>query len=161
MTEVFLALGSNLGDRRAALDMAVESLSEHGVQIIRCSPIYETAPMYVTDQPAFLNMAVCAETLLEPHALLDLAKRLEVEIGRVPSFRNGPRAVDIDLIYFGNTILEDDRLMLPHPRRNERAFVLAPLADIAPDFIGPGDNGTVAARLAQVSGRDEIRQLTD
>ena len=156
---VFLALGSNLGDRRAALDAAIAGLAAGGVAITARSPIYETAPMYVTDQPAFLNMAVGGETTLNAFALLDLAKGLETEIGRVPSFRNGPRAVDIDLLYLGEEQLDDPRLTLPHPRIDERAFVLAPLADIAPDLIGPGDRVSVADRLALVPGRDEIRLL--
>lgn len=161
MTQVYLALGSNLGDRRAALEAAISGLSENGVTITARSEIYETAPMYVIDQPAFLNMAVGGETDLGPLALLELAKRLETEIGRVPTFRNGPRAVDIDLLYVGDVEMDEERLILPHPRIDERAFVLAPLADIASDLMGPGEQDTVATRLARVAGLDEIQRLED
>lgn len=159
MMDVFLALGSNLGDRHLALENAIKGLDAGGVKISLRSSIYETAPMYVADQPAFLNMAVGGETDLSPFDTLDLAKRLERQIGRVPSFRNGPRAVDIDLLYFGDCRIDEPRLTLPHPRIDERAFVLAPLSEIAPDLIGPGDIQSVKERFLRVAGRAEIHKL--
>jgi 2-amino-4-hydroxy-6-hydroxymethyldihydropteridine diphosphokinase len=157
---VYLALGSNLGDRTAMLRAALERLAG-AVTLDALSPVYETAPMYVTDQPAFLNMAVGGTTLLTALELLDLAKQAEEEIGRVPSLRNGPRAIDIDLLYYGDAILQLDRLTLPHPRIGERAFVLAPLADIAPDWIGPDDSRPISTRLAAVPGRNSVRWAAD
>lgn len=153
---VYLALGSNLGDRLALLQAAVDGLSP-GVRIEGLSRIYETAPMYVTDQPPFLNMAVAGWTDLSPLELLDHAKRLEEDIGRIPSFANGPRAIDIDILSHGDTIMETPRLTLPHPRIAERAFVLAPLADLAPDSVLTNGADTVADHLRAVDGTDTIR----
>jgi 2-amino-4-hydroxy-6-hydroxymethyldihydropteridine diphosphokinase len=153
---VYLALGSNLGDRLAALRAAIDGLPPAG-RVDQVSRVYETDPMYVADQPAFLNMVVSGWTDLPPLVLLDRVKSLETEIGRVPSFTNGPRAIDIDILLHGDTVLATDRLTLPHPRIAERAFVLAPLADIAPDLRIPGATGTVAAALRTVPGVDTIR----
>lgn len=156
-TQVYLALGSNLGDREENLRAAIGRLRDV-MMLDALSAVYETAPMYVTDQPAFLNMAAGGETELAPLDLLDRLKRMEAEIGRVPSIRNGPRAIDLDILYHGDTVLRTDRLTLPHPRIGERAFVLAPLADIAPDWRGPGETRTVAERLAGVPGRETVQR---
>lgn len=157
-TPVLLALGSNLGDRAEFLREAIRRLREE-VEIDALSQVYETAPMYVTDQPAFLNMVVGGTTDLDPIPLLDLAKRLEVEIGRVPSIRNGPRAIDIDILFHGDTVLDEQRLTLPHPRIAERAFVLVPLADIAPDHPLDSSGRTVRQALETVPGRAEIQPV--
>ncbi|NMM44642.1 2-amino-4-hydroxy-6-hydroxymethyldihydropteridine diphosphokinase [Rhodospirillaceae bacterium KN72] len=156
MTErVYLALGGNLGDRRANLIAALRALPDFA-PVKRLSRLYETAPMYVADQPAFLNMAVEAETDLSPMDLLDRLKTLETEIGRVPSVVNGPRAIDLDILFYGDATVDHGRLTIPHPRLAERAFVLAPLGDIAPDFVGPGLDATIAELLAVVPGRDTV-----
>ncbi len=156
MIRVYLALGSNLGDRRAALEVAITGLHD-AVAIDAVSRSYETAPMYVTDQPPFINMVVSGLTDLAPLALLDRIKDLEREIGRVPSIVNGPRAIDIDILYHGETVMQSERLVLPHPRIAERAFVLAPLADIAPDLIGPTERRTTSELLAAVAGIETIK----
>lgn len=155
---IFLALGSNLGDRAKALREAIHRLDE-AMTVETLSRVYETAPMYVTDQPAFLNMVLGGRTRLEPLELLDFVKRLEIEIGRVPSVRNGPRAIDIDILFHGETVLDHPRLTLPHPRIAERAFVLVPLADIAADLPLDPTGRTVSTTLQSVQGREEIQAV--
>ena len=142
MSIVYLALGTNLGDRLANLRAALDALSRstpHAQSIIihRQSSIYETPPWGYTDQPAFLNMAVKCETGLEPESLLKRLKQIEVRVGRVESFRWGPRQIDIDILFYDDLVFESKSLTIPHPRLHERAFVLVPLADIAPDHVHP------------------------
>ncbi len=156
MTTVFLALGGNQGDRGAALDRAVAALAP-AVRVLRLSPVYETAPMYVTDQPAFLNMALEAETDLPPADLLRALKAVEAALGRAPGgVRFGPRPIDIDILFYGDLVLAEPDLEIPHPRMAERAFVLAPLADIAPHLRHPALGLTVAELLARAPGRDTV-----
>jgi 2-amino-4-hydroxy-6-hydroxymethyldihydropteridine diphosphokinase len=136
MSLVYLSLGSNLGDRLAALRAALSALPP-AVTVLVESPVYETPPWGVADQPAFLNMAVQAETLLAPLALLAQLKHLETRLGRLPSIRYGPRKIDLDILFYDNLVLDTPELTLPHPRLHERAFVLVPLADLAPDLVHP------------------------
>lgn len=133
---VYLALGSNMGDRLANLQDAVSHLAPQ-MNVKKKSPVYETPPWGFKDQAAFLNQVVMAETRLEPEELLGHLKRLETTLGRVESFRNGPRSIDIDILFFDDVILDSLPLMIPHPRLHQRAFVLLPLNDIAPDLIHP------------------------
>ena len=155
MTEVLIALGSNLGDRRALLSQAIDRLAAI-LDITSQSRLYQTAPMYVSDQPAFLNMAVRGVTALDPIALLDQLKAIEEALGRAVSFRNGPRAIDLDILAFGDRVLDSERLTIPHPRLAERAFVLVPLMDIAAQWADPISGDTVTALLAAVSGRETV-----
>ena len=134
--QTLLALGTNLGDRLANLRTALDALPPE-VVVLDESKIYETPAWGFENQPAFLNMAVKAETDLEPEALLNHLKQLETRLGREPSFHWGPRLIDIDLLFYDDLILDTPRLVIPHPRLHERAFVLVPLADIAPDFVHP------------------------
>lgn len=154
---VYLALGSNMGDRTAHLKMAVSNLTPQ-MNLKAKSPTYETPPWGYTDQGAFLNQVVKAETYLEAPALLRHLKRLERALGRVPSFENGPRAIDIDILFFDDQMIDTPLLKIPHPRLHERAFVLVPLADIAPDFVHPVFNKTVSQMLAGVS-QSEIKAV--
>ncbi len=133
---IYLALGTNLGKREANLRNAIAALAPP-VRVIQESPIYETAPWGVEDQPHFLNMVVKAETELSPLALLQLLKSLETGLGRIPTFRYGPRLIDIDILFYNDLILETPELTIPHPRLQERAFVLVPLADVAPELVHP------------------------
>ena len=149
MSIIYLALGTNLGDRSANLRAAIKALSSE-INVIAESKIYETPPWGYENQPAFLNMAVKCETNLEPESLLKRLKRLEVRLGREQSFHWGPRLIDIDILFYDDLILNAEPLTLPHPRLHERAFVLVPLADIAPDFIHPVLKKTIKELLASM-----------
>jgi 2-amino-4-hydroxy-6-hydroxymethyldihydropteridine diphosphokinase len=133
---IFLALGSNMGDRQANLETAIQSLGPK-IRVLKRSSIYETPPWGFIDQPAFLNMVIEAETSLSPEKLLKFIKTLEIDLGRKASFRNGPRLIDLDILFFDQLILNMPGLNIPHPRLHERGFVLAPLVEIAPDFNHP------------------------
>ncbi len=133
---VYIALGTNLGDRLANLRAAIEGLAPD-VTVLAESHIYETPPWGYEDQPSFLNMVVKAETDLEPGALLKVLKRLEVDLGREKSVRWGPRLIDLDILYYDDLVIESPPLVIPHPRLHERGFVLVPLADVAGEFIHP------------------------
>ena len=133
---IYLALGTNLGDRAGNLSSAIGALPP-AVEVLEESPVYETLPWGVTDQPAFLNMVLCGRTFLTPQALLAYLKELEIRLGRLPSKRYGPRKIDIDILFHGDLILETPALTIPHPHLQERAFVLVPLADLAPELIHP------------------------
>jgi 2-amino-4-hydroxy-6-hydroxymethyldihydropteridine diphosphokinase len=136
MPVVLLALGSNLGDRAANLRRALAALRP-ALSVAAVSPCYETEPAYVLNQPRFYNLACRATTSLAPLDLLRFLKNLETELGRQPGARYGPRLIDLDLLFYDDLVLDSPELTLPHPRLHERAFVLVPLADIAPDFVHP------------------------
>ncbi len=146
---IYLALGTNLGDRLANLHAAINAFPSSVVHR-QSSHIYETPPWGYLDQPAFLNMAVKCETDLDAASLLKRLKQIEVEIGRVESFRWGPRQIDIDILFYDDLILESESLTIPHPRLHQRAFVLVPLADIALDLIHPVFQKTIAELLSTV-----------
>lgn len=133
---VYLALGSNMGSRLSNLKNAISLLTPQMV-VKKKSRVYETPPWGYTDQPAFLNQVVMVETYMEADALLGHLKRLETALGRVESFQNGPRLIDIDILFYDDIILDSPPLVLPHPRLHQRAFVLVPLNDIASDFVHP------------------------
>ena len=138
MVTAYIALGSNVGDRLAHLQAALNRLATE-VQLTKASHVYDSVPMYVTDQPSFLNAAVQAETTLPPTALLAVLKRIEREVGRQDRPRYGPREVDLDLIAYGAlqytyTNTRQVILQLPHPKTGERRFVLQPLFDINPNL---------------------------
>jgi 2-amino-4-hydroxy-6-hydroxymethyldihydropteridine diphosphokinase len=153
---VYLALGTNLGNRLVNLSTAINSLTPQMI-VKKKSPVYESPPWGVTDQPAFLNQVVMAETYEGPERLLKHIKRLETALGRVPGIKNGPRLIDIDILFFDDIMLETASLVIPHPRLHERAFVLVPLADIAPDLMHPVLYKSVREMLADVNSAGIIR----
>lgn len=154
MSLIYIALGTNLGDRLANLRAAIESLAPD-VRVLRESTIYETPPWGYTDQPAFLNMVVEAETSLNPRALLSYLKKREDELGRVKNFRYGPRHIDLDILFYDALVLDEEDLQIPHPRLHERAFVLVPLAELAADLAHP-ILGKDLKSLLNVLDSDEI-----
>jgi 2-amino-4-hydroxy-6-hydroxymethyldihydropteridine diphosphokinase len=134
--EAFVALGANMGDRESSLAEAIRRLqADAELEVRRVSKVYETAPVGFTDQPSFLNMAVCIGTDLNPVALLRRLLAIEQEMGRVRDVRWGPRNIDLDLLLHGEASMETPELTLPHPRMGQRAFVLVPLRDVWPEQI--------------------------
>ena len=133
---VYLALGSNLGDRHENLKQAVAALTPQ-MDVKAKSHIYETPPWGYEDQPRFLNQVLKTQTYLQPEQLLKHIKRLEVALGRKATFPNGPRLIDIDILMYDELVLNTSILTLPHPHMHERGFVLLPMMDIAPDLVHP------------------------
>ena len=156
MARVYLGLGTNLGEREQNLATALARLQER-LRLVAVSSLYETAPWGVTEQPPFLNAAVAAETDLSPADLLAFIKGLEREMGRQPGGRWGPRLIDIDILLYGDLVLQTPDLVIPHPNLAERAFVLVPLAEIAPEVIHPVYQQTIQALLARV-GHEGVRK---
>jgi len=147
LSPVALALGSNLGDRLEFLRRAKKALASC-IDIQAVSSVYETKPAYVSDQPPFLNAVVFGTTKLEPLALLWTVKDIENELGRTPTFRYGPRVIDIDIIFYGDLVLETPELKIPHVRVQERDFVLRPLSEAAPNWKHPKTGKTASEMLA-------------
>ena len=152
---ITLSLGSNLGARSANLRRAIRLLAPQ-VRVTRLSGVYETEPWGYLDQPRFLNMAVAAETELEPTELLAHIKRTEVEMGRAPTFRYGPRSIDMDILFYDDAQVDLPGLQIPHPQVAQRPFVLVPLNDVAPDLVHPGLGMRVSDLLA-ASGAEGVR----
>jgi len=134
MPLIYLALGTNLGDRFANLMAAIAALPPT-IRVLSQSPVYETPPWGLTSQPAFLNMVLKGETDLVPLALLVHLKRLETKLGRQPAVHWGPRLIDMDILFYDELILNTPELIIPHPHLHDRAFVLIPLADLEPDLV--------------------------
>lgn len=153
----YLGLGANLGDRAATLRSAIADLGRIG-RVIAVSACYETVPVGYRDQPDFLNAAAILETDLDPIALLDATQAIEAAHGRVRSFANAPRTLDLDLLYLDGRILDHPRLIVPHPRVTERAFALIPLAEIAPDLTDPRSGARIADLAAAVPDRAGVRR---
>ena len=155
---VYLSLGSNIGDRARNLQAALEQLAAPDLRVLRTSPAYETEPVEYTAQRWFLNLVAEAATELLPMQLLLRTGRVERALGRVRTVPKGPRTIDIDILFYGRTIVRSARLEIPHPRMAERRFVLAPLADLAPDLRHPVTRKTVREML-DVAPKQAVRRF--
>lgn len=156
MAEVLVGLGGNLGDPAAAIEAAVRGLERGGVAVTARSSLYRTRPVGRLDQPDFVNAALAGRTALSPRALLDLALAVEAGLGRVRRERWGPRLIDIDLLAYDDVTLDEPGLTLPHPQLTTRAFVLAPLLDVAPGRVIRGRPVRDWAAEADGSGVERI-----
>ena len=157
-TLAYLGLGTNLGDRWANLRNALGLLASGGTELrlLRCSQVYETEPWGVTEQPAFLNLAVEVATSLDPEGLLAKCKLVEEELGRVPGLRWGPRLIDLDILLYGTAVVDLPHLEVPHPRLHLRAFALVPLAELAPDLVHPSLGVSIGELSREVEARDGV-----
>lgn len=157
MSIAYVALGANLGDPAATVRAAFGALANlPESRVVRCSSLYRTAPVGITEQPEFINAVAELETTLAPEALLDALLEVEQRFGRLRAERNGPRTLDLDLLLYDDHFLDLPRLTLPHPRLHLRAFVLCPLAEIAPDLVIPG-RGDIAAWLPAVANQGIVK----
>ena len=144
---VYFSLGSNLGHRERNLRAAIKRLEAPDLRVVRVSPVYETEPVDYTDQEWFLNLAVEVETPLSPEELMVRTQQVEHDLGRVRTVPKGPRILDIDILLYGDAVVHTAALEIPHPRMEQRRFVLAPLADLAPDLRHPVSGRTVREML--------------
>ena len=158
MHTVYLGLGSNLGDREHHLTAALDHLSSAGLHVARCSSLYETEPVDYTDQRWFLNMVVEVETDMFPMQLLTKLLKIERMLGRVRTVPKGPRTIDIDILLYGRAVIRTANLEVPHPRMGERRFVLAPLAELAPELRHPLTHKTIAQML-EAAPAQAVRRL--
>jgi 2-amino-4-hydroxy-6-hydroxymethyldihydropteridine diphosphokinase len=158
MSRVLLSLGTNLGERRQNLRRAVRALAGE-MTVTAVSSVYETEPWGEPDQPDFLNICLAATTTHSPQQLLTIIKQIEQELGREESYRWGPRLIDIDIIFYDEVVVAEKGLNIPHSRLAERAFVLTPLADVAPDWVHPITGKTVVEMLNAVYSTAVQRQI--
>ena len=156
-TMIYLSLGSNMGSREDNLARAIE-LTADRMRVTKKSSVYDTAPVDIP-QPRFLNMVCEVSTTLPPAGLLVLLKGFELRLGRVPGQSGLPRPIDIDILFYGDAVLNTPDLTIPHPRAAEREFVLAPLAEIAPDFKHPVLKKTIKELLSAVAGKQDVVKL--
>lgn len=146
-----IGLGSNLGERDKNIRTALEKMQEKGIELLRVSSVLETEPYGYTNQPKFLNAVCLVETNLTPDQLLDVLLEIEKEMGRVRERKWGPRIIDLDIIFYEDLVLESERLIVPHPDMHNRWFVLAPLAEICPDYVHPKLKKTVRELLQELT----------
>lgn len=149
LVTVYLGLGSNTGECQKNLFKALEYLSQR-LRVVEKSSIYNTEPMGNPEQPRFLNMVCLVKTILKPEDLLVLAKGIERKMGRIPGKRNAPRTIDIDILFYGDQVIKIPELTIPHPRLTQRAFVLVPMAEIAPELVHPINKKSINELLREV-----------
>ncbi len=158
MKSIFLGLGSNVGDRLRFLQKAAEAVGGlSATSVIRSSAIYETEPVGEKEQPEFLNAVLEIESGLDPQELFSRLKEIEKDLGRTQTARWGPREIDIDLLYYGHLVMEEENLRIPHPEVAGRRFVLRPLAELVPDFRDPREGRTVLDLLHACRDTSEVR----
>jgi 2-amino-4-hydroxy-6-hydroxymethyldihydropteridine diphosphokinase len=153
MKTIYLSLGSNLGDREGHLREAIALVGAEGLRVLRVSSLYETEPMEVRDQPWFLNLVVEAETDLFPKQVLARIRKIELGLGRRRGRPKGPRTIDIDILLYGESVIETTELIVPHPRLAERRFVLEPLVELVPELRHPVNRRTMRELLAATAGQ--------
>ncbi len=158
--EVYLSLGSNRGDRRRNIEGALLRLEDHpGVELIRVSGLYDTEPMYLEDQPRFLNAVAELRVELDPRRLLELCRGIEAALGREKTVRYGPRAIDLDILSYGRETIDEPDLKIPHPRLAERRFVLVPLRELNPEWRHPVSGKTVGELLEALGNSQEVELI--
>lgn len=135
---IYIALGANIGDRARQLSAAIDEMERTGLHVTKQSSVYETAPVGYTEQPSFFNMVVEVESRQSSDELLKTLQQIEQRLGRERLFKNGPRTIDLDILFYNGEDIQSEHLTVPHPRMQERAFVLAPLAEIAPELVVRG-----------------------
>lgn len=158
MVEAFVALGSNIGDRVGNIRKAIEFLKEKA-SVSNVSSMYETEPMYLVDQNWFVNCVAKLETNLSPRELLHYLKDVERRMGRTEGVRYGPRIIDLDILFYGDEVIRQDDLEIPHPGISERTFVLVPLAEIEPDLVHPVYGKTSSKLLAELNSNKSVTKL--
>jgi 2-amino-4-hydroxy-6-hydroxymethyldihydropteridine diphosphokinase len=156
MAQVFIGLGANLGDRAANFYAAVREILTRGCAVVALSPLYETEPWGVTDQPRFLNAVCQVRTDLAPDDLLDTLKEIERSLGRLGTMRYGPRPIDLDILLYDDLVIDTPRLTIPHGGMLERSTVLVPLADLAPNLKHPVTGRTVAEHLTGLGPTPDV-----
>jgi 2-amino-4-hydroxy-6-hydroxymethyldihydropteridine diphosphokinase len=160
MVTTFLAVGSNLGDRKGYLKNAIQALQQRGIKVSRVASIYETEPKGLKTQPWFLNTVALCHTDCDPSRLLEVCLTIERENGRIREQSNEPRTLDIDIIFYADRVINEAELTIPHPRFSERLFVLVPLAEIAPDFVDPVSGKSIAALLNECTDPAAVRRIS-
>lgn len=155
MAVVYLSLGSNLGDREDNLLQALSLISRY-MTLTALSSVYETEPLEYIFQPTFLNMVCSGETYYTPRKILELTQDIEKDLGRVTKFKYGPRTMDVDILLYGHEVIDLPDLQIPHPSFSERAFVLVPLSEVAPDIIHPVLGRSISDLLLEVSGKEKV-----
>jgi 2-amino-4-hydroxy-6-hydroxymethyldihydropteridine diphosphokinase len=153
MKTTYLSLGSNFGNREHLLGEALRLIESPGLHVARVSPVYETEPQEFKNQPWFLNLVAEVQTNLFPMQLLTRVRKIERKLGRKRTLDKGPRSIDIDILLYGESVIDSPDLVVPHPRMTERRFVLQPLADLAPDLRHPVLRRTIKELLAGISGQ--------
>jgi 2-amino-4-hydroxy-6-hydroxymethyldihydropteridine diphosphokinase len=156
----YLGLGSNMGNRQDNLDRALDFLSQR-LKVKKVSSVYDTEPIGNTQQPRFLNVVCQVSTTLIPVGLLTLAKGIELKLGRTSGKSNASRPIDIDILFYGDKMIETPELIIPHPRVTERAFVLVPLAEIAPDLVHPVSGKAIEHLLKELTVVQDVLKCED
>jgi 2-amino-4-hydroxy-6-hydroxymethyldihydropteridine diphosphokinase len=154
---IYLSLGANLGDRAANLERAIAALPEAGVRVLRRSSLYETEPVDFLTQPWFLNCVLEAETSLMPRQLLHALQGIERTLGSMKLVARGPRVIDLDILFYGASVIQTEEMEIPHPRMSQRRFVLVPLAELAPSLCHPVLGATVAELIAVTPDKSAVR----
>ncbi|MCA1066553.1 2-amino-4-hydroxy-6-hydroxymethyldihydropteridine diphosphokinase [Rossellomorea sp. AcN35-11] len=158
MNTAYISLGSNIGTREGYLEKAINILGSHGkIEVTKRSSIYETDPVGFTEQGEFLNMVIEIRTSLSPETLLHQCLQVEVDLGREREFKWGPRIIDLDILLYDDKMIESENLLIPHPRMQERAFVLVPLIEVAPNLEHPSIHAPLVDFLDEIPDKEGVR----